>query len=101
MSLDTGESDLASVVLSFIGGSSKGAGLGGGTGGRRSGRDEKYRIPAFFVRRRGAQHTVLFSHGNAEDLGMMYKRMKDLALALCVNILAYDYTGYGLSQGGA
>lgn len=57
----------------------------------------KYKIPAFFVRRRGARHTILFSHGNAEDLGMMYKRMKDLALVLCVNVMAYDYTGYGLS----
>ena len=58
----------------------------------------KYKIPAFFVRRRGAKHTILFSHGNAEDLGMMYKRMKDLALVLCVNVMAYDYTGYGLSS---
>lgn len=57
----------------------------------------KYKVPAFFVRRRGAKHTILFSHGNAEDLGMMYKRMKDLALVLCVNVMAYDYTGYGLS----
>ncbi|KAL7519038.1 hypothetical protein ACHAWX_003836 [Stephanocyclus meneghinianus] len=51
-----------------------------------------------FVRRRGARHTILFSHGNAEDLGMMYKRMKDLALVLCVNVMAYDYTGYGLKR---
>lgn len=58
----------------------------------------KYKVPAFFVRRRGAKHTILFSHGNAEDLGMMYKRMKDLALVLCVNVMAYDYTGYGLSS---
>lgn len=56
-----------------------------------------YKVPAFFVRRRGAQHTILFSHGNAEDLGMMYKRMKDIALIFCVNVMAYDYTGYGLS----
>ena len=57
----------------------------------------QYKVPAFFVRRRGAKHTILFSHGNAEDLGMMYSRMKDLALKLCVNVMAYDYTGYGLS----
>ena len=59
-----------------------------------------YRIPAFFIRRRNATQTILFSHGNAEDLGMMYHRMKDLALVLGVNILAYDYTGYGLSMPG-
>ncbi|KAL7548199.1 hypothetical protein ACHAWF_011496, partial [Thalassiosira exigua] len=59
-----------------------------------------YRIPAFFIRRRNAALTLLFSHGNAEDLGMMYGRMKDLAMVLGVNILAYDYTGYGLSMPG-
>jgi pimeloyl-ACP methyl ester carboxylesterase len=69
----------------------------GGIRGKDSGGGIKYKVPAFFVRRRGAKHTILFSHGNAEDLGMMYKRMKDLALVLCVNVMAYDYTGYGLS----
>lgn len=59
-----------------------------------------YKIPAFFIRRRNANQTILFSHGNAEDLGMMYPRMKDLALVLGVNILAYEYTGYGLSIPG-
>jgi len=57
-----------------------------------------HRIPAFFLLRRGAKLTMLYSHGNAEDLGMMYRRMKDLARILCVNVLAYDYSGYGLSQ---
>ena len=59
-----------------------------------------YKIPAFFIRRRNATRTLLFSHGNAEDLGMMYPRMKDLALVLGVNVLAYEYTGYGLSVPG-
>lgn len=59
--------------------------------------EEDYNIPAFFLRRKGAKITVLFSHGNAEDLGMMYRRMKEMAMQLCANILAYDYTGYGLS----
>jgi len=59
-----------------------------------------YKIPAFFIRRRNATQTILFSHGNAEDLGMMYPRMKDLALVLGVNVLAYEYTGYGLSIPG-
>jgi abhydrolase domain-containing protein 17 len=29
-------------------------------------------IPAFFIERPNAQVTILFSHGNAEDLGMIY-----------------------------
>lgn len=60
--------------------------------------DGPYRIPAFFLLRRGAKITILYSHGNAEDLGMMYRRMKDIARSLCVNVMAYDYPGYGLSQ---
>lgn len=57
----------------------------------------QYKIPAFYIRRRNASQTILFCHGNAEDLGMMFERMKELAKKLSVNILAFDYTGYGLS----
>jgi pimeloyl-ACP methyl ester carboxylesterase len=57
------------------------------------------RIPAFFIERPNAQVTILFSHGNAEDLGMIYDWFNDLARVLRVNIMAYDYTGYGKSNG--
>ena len=57
------------------------------------------RIPAFFIERPNAQVTILFSHGNAEDLGMIYDWFNDLARVLRVNIMAYDYTGYGKSTG--
>ena len=60
---------------------------------------EVHKIPAFFIKRKGASLTVLFSHGNAEDLGMMYNRMRELARVLQVNVMAYDYTGYGHSTG--
>lgn len=49
-----------------------------------------HRIPAFFLLRRNAKLTLLYSHGNAEDLGMMYRRMKDLARVLEVNIMVRD-----------
>ena len=62
------------------------------TGGR-------HRIPAFFIKRREATITILFSHGNAEDLGMMHERMKGMARELNVNIMCYDYTGYGYATG--
>ena len=42
--------------------------------------------------------TLLYSHGNAEDLGMMYNRMKELARVLGCNVMAYEYAGYGLSE---
>jgi pimeloyl-ACP methyl ester carboxylesterase len=57
------------------------------------------RIPAFFIERPNATITILFSHGNAEDLGMIYDWFNDLAKVLRVNIMAYDYTGYGKSNG--
>jgi len=56
------------------------------------------RIPAFFLERPGAKLTFLYSHANAEDIGTVYPWVKFLAKALHVNVLAYDYTGYGLSQ---
>ena len=61
--------------------------------------DHGSRIPAFFIERPGAMVTLLFSHGNAEDLGMIYDWFNDLARVLRVNIMAYDYTGYGKSTG--
>jgi abhydrolase domain-containing protein 17 len=51
------------------------------------------RIPAFFIEKPNAQVTILFSHGNAEDLGMIYDWFNDLARVLRVNIMGYDYTG--------
>jgi pimeloyl-ACP methyl ester carboxylesterase len=56
------------------------------------------RIPAFFLERPGAKVTFLYSHANAEDIGTVYPWVKFLAKSLHVSILAYDYTGYGLSQ---
>ena len=42
--------------------------------------------------------TVIYSHANSEDLGMIYQKMQRLANELNVNILAYDYTGYGYNR---
>jgi abhydrolase domain-containing protein 17 len=58
-------------------------------------------IPAFFIERPNASVTILFSHGNAEDLGGIYDWFSDLARVLRVNIMAYDYTGYGKSTGAS
>lgn len=46
-----------------------------------------------------AKFTLLFSHGNAEDLGYLapfLMALRDAGFA----VLAYDYRGYGLSTGG-
>jgi len=55
-------------------------------------------IPAFFIDK-DAKFTLLFSHGNAEDLGMIIQYFREVSHILEVNIFAYEYTGYGMSTG--
>lgn len=57
-------------------------------------------IAATYVRRRGANVTVLFSHGNAEDLNSSYWYLERLAKSCDVNVMCYDYTGYGSCNDG-
>jgi abhydrolase domain-containing protein 17 len=54
-------------------------------------------IIAFLVD--GATQTILFSHGNATDVGGMYNRLCHMAQILRCNCVGYDYTGYGISNG--
>jgi len=54
-------------------------------------------VPAFFVPHPDAEFTILFSHGNAEDLGCIFDWLHELSYHLKVNVLAYDYAGYGQS----
>eukprot|EP00211_Chloroparvula_japonica_P014540 CAMPEP_0119122818 /NCGR_PEP_ID=MMETSP1310-20130426/2966_1 /TAXON_ID=464262 /ORGANISM="Genus nov. species nov., Strain RCC2339" /LENGTH=249 /DNA_ID=CAMNT_0007112533 /DNA_START=234 /DNA_END=980 /DNA_ORIENTATION=- len=39
--------------------------------------------------------TIVFSHGNATDLGLIHGELRRLSRKLQVNVLAYDYEGYG------
>jgi fermentation-respiration switch protein FrsA (DUF1100 family) len=55
-------------------------------------------ISAKFYQNPDAKHTILFSHGNAEDIGINESfalRLRDSGF----NILAYDFRGYGTSDG--
>ncbi|XP_062196021.1 uncharacterized protein LOC133899099 isoform X2 [Phragmites australis] len=56
-------------------------------------------IITMYVRRPEASLTVLFSHGNAADLGKMYGIFVELSATLRVNLMGYDYSGYGQSSG--
>lgn len=49
--------------------------------------------------RDGSGPVVLFSHGNAVDLGIMMPFYADLVSLLHINVCSYDYTGYGESSG--
>jgi hypothetical protein len=42
---------------------------------------------------------VIYSHGNASDLGDVYFFAEKFATLYSVDILIYDYTGYGLGKG--
>ncbi|XP_055548985.1 alpha/beta hydrolase domain-containing protein 17B-like isoform X2 [Wyeomyia smithii] len=46
-----------------------------------------------------AKYTLLFSHGNAVDLGQMSSFYLGLGLRINCNIFSYDYSGYGQSNG--
>lgn len=56
------------------------------------------KISAKFYDNKSATYTILFSHGNAEDIGTIEPfvvRLRDQGL----NVLTYDYRGYGTSDG--
>lgn len=56
-------------------------------------------IPAFYILRENAKFTLLFSHGNAEDLGLLIRYFREVSYILHVNVFSYEYTGYGMSSG--
>jgi abhydrolase domain-containing protein 17 len=47
----------------------------------------------------GARHTLVYFHGNAEDLGTVEPHLRDLRDRLGVSVLGWDYRGYGQSGG--
>lgn len=57
------------------------------------------KIVATFWRHPFARFTLLYSHGNAADLGQMHELFIELRAHLRVNIMSYDYSGYGASTG--
>ncbi|XP_015695796.2 alpha/beta hydrolase domain-containing protein 17B [Oryza brachyantha] len=58
-------------------------------------------IVAVYVRCPRARLTVLYSHGNAADIGKMYELFVEFSARLHVNLMGYDYSGYGRSSGKA
>ncbi|CAA3027180.1 Hypothetical predicted protein [Olea europaea subsp. europaea] len=56
-------------------------------------------IVAMYVKNPVAKLTLLYSHGNAADLGQMYDLFSELSIHLRVNMMGYDYSGYGQSTG--
>ena len=42
---------------------------------------------------------VIYSHGNAADVGLMSLRICEIAIGCSVIVMSYDYSGYGSSGG--
>ncbi|CAJ0916494.1 unnamed protein product, partial [Mesorhabditis belari] len=61
------------------------------------------KVACLYVRPCGdaARYTLLFSHGNAVDLGQMSSFYYGLGYRLGCNVFSYDYSGYGCSTGKA
>ncbi|MBW4693636.1 MAG: alpha/beta hydrolase [Lyngbya sp. HA4199-MV5] len=55
-------------------------------------------ISAVYRSQPQAAYTVLYSHGNGEDLGDVRPALAQIQ-STGVNVFAYDYRGYGTSQG--
>ena len=53
-------------------------------------------IVALYVRNPSARLTLLYSHGNAADLGQMYELFVELSLHLRVNLMGYVH--FSLTQ---
>ena len=55
-------------------------------------------ISALYLANPKAQYTILYSHGNAEDLGDILPNLQAIR-AIGFSVFTYDYRGYGTSQG--
>lgn len=60
--------------------------------------EDNIKIAAVHIKR-NASRTLLYSHGNAEDLGQILPYIDRMSEACQADILAYDYCGYGISEG--
>mmetsp|Transcript_40617 Transcript_40617/g.121411 ORF Transcript_40617/g.121411 Transcript_40617/m.121411 type:complete len:268 (-) Transcript_40617:82-885(-) len=63
--------------------------------------EEGDQIAAVHIRRgaSGTDRVVLYSHGNAEDLGQRLPYLDQMSQLCATDVLAYDYCGYGFSEG--
>jgi len=59
----------------------------------------RHRVAAVYLKRQAARYTLLVSHGNGEDLGYVAPFLESLGRELGVSVFAYDYPGYGESDG--
>lgn len=57
-------------------------------------------IPCLYLSSpKGSSKTIIFFHGNAEDIGLAYELLNHLRVTLQVHILGIEYPGYGIYEG--
>lgn len=61
-------------------------------------KSKKCRIPVLHYPAKTKSKVIIFSHGNASDLGDMQSYLELLNKALDVDVVGYEYIGYGYSQ---
>ncbi len=68
------------------------------TGFTKIAADSKQPIAAIHLKAKPGAPTIIYSHGNAEDIGQSIE-MIDALHSSGYGVIAYDYPGYGLSPG--
>jgi abhydrolase domain-containing protein 17 len=58
-----------------------------------------YKIHAFQIRKEAAPFTILFSHGNGEDVGLLLPHFENIAEICHCSVFAYEYPGYSITEG--
>jgi fermentation-respiration switch protein FrsA (DUF1100 family) len=59
---------------------------------------EGVKISAIYLPNPDARYTILYSHGNAEDIGQLLPVLEEIK-GWGFSVFAYDYRGYGTSSG--
>lgn len=62
--------------------------------------DNRKTISGIYLPHKRSQYTLLYSHGNYEDIGELYPTLESFQ-KFGFSVFAYDYPGYGTSDGRA
>jgi len=54
-------------------------------------------VPALHIKVPSARFTLLYSHGNAEDVSISIEYLEEVAQEVQADVFAYEYVGYGSS----
>lgn len=55
-------------------------------------------VDIFYYRNPSARLTIIYSHSNATDIGYLFGHLLDFSHKAQVNIVSYEYNGYGQSK---